>query len=277
MSGPRRIVAFLVATFALSSLFYARIIADGKMRALPTLGLMWCPGAAAVIIRLVTQRNLRGAGWTWGSTRWQIASYLIPLGAASAIYGVAWLTGIGGLDVSALRLGTSAAAARISPGVTFVFLATIGFAVSAFVFALGEEIGWRGFLVPELARVTSFTRTAAISGVVWAVYHYPIILFADYNSPAPKMFGITVFSWGVLAMSFVLAWLRLKSGSLWTGVIFHGSHNLFVQQVFDRVTIDRAWTPYLTTEFGVGLAAAYTVAAVFLYRLSSAPGGNQAR
>jgi len=274
VSGRRRIVAYLVTTFALSSLFYARIISDGRMRALPVLGLMWCPGAAALVVRLVTQRNLRGAGWTWGSTRWQAVSYVIPLGAASVVYGLVWLTGTGGLDVAALRLGTSAAAARISPGVAFAFLATIGFLVSAFVFALGEEIGWRGFLVPELARVTTFVGTAATSGVIWAVYHYPIILFADYNSPAPKWFGLIVFSWGVVAMASVLAWLRLKSGSLWTGVVFHGSHNLFVQQVFDRVTINRGWSAYVTTEFGVGLAIAYTLVAICLYRVSSAPGGG---
>ena len=272
MRPQTRIIAFLVATFALSSVFYARIIADGKMHALPVFALMWSPGVAAIIVRLATARNLRGAGWTWGATRWQIASYLIPLAAASVVYGAAWLTGIGGLDVSALTIRTMAK--QMSPGASLVFLATIGFVVSAFLFALGEEIGWRGFLVPELARVTTFTRTALISGVVWAVYHFPIILFADYNSPAPKWFGITMFSWGVLAMSFVLAWIRLKSGSLWTSAVFHGSHNLFVQEVFDRVTVNRGWTPYLTTEFGVGLAIAYTLVAIWLYRVSSAPGGS---
>jgi membrane protease YdiL (CAAX protease family) len=265
VSQRARITAYLVLTFALSAYFYARIVSEGKMRDMTVLGLMWCPAAAATVVRLITQRNLRGTGWGWGATRWQTASYLIPFGVALAVYGLVWLTGIGAVDVTALKLGTSAAAARISPALSFSFLATIGFIVSA-AFALGEEIGWRGFLVPELSRVMTFTGTAAISGVVWAVYHYPIILFADYNSPAPKWFGISVFSIGVVAMGFVLAWLRLRSGSMWTAVVFHASHNLFVQQVFDRITIDRGWTTYLTTEFGIGLAAGYALVAIYFWR-----------
>jgi membrane protease YdiL (CAAX protease family) len=39
--------------------------------------------------------------------------------------------------------------------------------------ALGEEIGWRGFLVPELSRKMSFTGTAILSGAVWSCWHYP--------------------------------------------------------------------------------------------------------
>jgi membrane protease YdiL (CAAX protease family) len=263
MSSRARIIAFLVMTFALSSIFYTQIIRDGKMRPLSVLALMWSPGVAALGVRAATQRNLRDVGWTWGDSRWQVASYLIPLAAASVVYGTAWATGIGGIEIAALKVRT---ATHLSPGASLVFLATIGFVVSAFVFALGEEIGWRGFLVPELARVTTFTRTAVISGIVWALYHYPIILFADYNSLAPKWFGVTVFSWSALAMSFVLAWLRLRSGSLWTAVVFHGSHNLFVQDIFDRVTVNRAWTPYLTTEFGLGLLVTYTIVAVYFWR-----------
>jgi len=50
--------------------------------------------------------------------------------------------------------------------------ATLGVLISCLT-ALGEEIGWRGFLVPQLASVTSFTKTALISGLIWAVWHYP--------------------------------------------------------------------------------------------------------
>jgi hypothetical protein len=69
-----------------------------------------------------------------------------------------------------------------------------------------------------------------------------------------------------IAASFVFAWLRLKSGSLWTAVILHASHNLFIQEIFDPLTKDRGITKYLTTEFGVGLALAYTLAAWYFWR-----------
>ena len=94
----RRVVIFLVLTYALSSIFYAVIISGGKLKMLPVLGLMWCPGVAALITRLATQRNLRGTGWGWGKTRWQVLAYLGPAVLALVVYGLVWATGIGGLD-----------------------------------------------------------------------------------------------------------------------------------------------------------------------------------
>ena len=82
-------------------------------------------------------------------------------------------------------------------------------------------------------RYTSFTKTALISGAAWSVYHYPLIVFADYNSGTPTWFALLAFTWMVVASSFVYAWLRLKSGSLWTAVILHASHNLYIQDIFD--------------------------------------------
>jgi membrane protease YdiL (CAAX protease family) len=262
-AARRRIVFFLVLTYALSSIFYALIISSGKIKAFPVLGLMWCPGVAALIVRLATQRNLRGTGWRWGKTRWQVLSYLAPAGLALVVYGLVWWTGIGGLNPQGLI--ESAKGLPGSVPVILAVFATVGF-LPGMVFALGEEIGWRGFLVPELAKTMSFTRTALISGAAWAVYHYPLILFANYNSGAPKWYALFAFTWMAVAASFVFAWMRLKSGSLWTAVILHASHNLFIQEIFDPLTKNRGITKYITTEFGIGLALAYTVAAWYFWR-----------
>ena len=48
--------------------------------------------------------------------------------------------------------------------------------------------------------------------------------------------------------------MRLKSGSLWTGVILHASHNLFIQGIFDQLMRNTGRTLWLTTEFGAALA-----------------------
>jgi CAAX protease family protein len=263
--APRsRIAAYLVLTFAFSSIFYVRIISAGRLRMLPVLGLMWCPGVSAMIVRLVSQRTLDGIGWSWRAPRWQFVSYLLPPLSGIVVYGAVWLTGAGGFNRAAL---TAAAGGGITVPlpVMIVVLATAGF-LSAVIFALGEEIGWRGFLVPELARVSSFRTTALVSGAVWAVYHYPLILFADYNGGSPKWFGLLAFTWMILASSFVYAWLRLRTGSVWTGVTLHASHNLFIQQIFDPLTSDHRITKYLTGEFGVGLAIVYSVLAIYFSR-----------
>lgn len=123
-----------------------------------------------------------------------------------------------------------------------------------------------GFLVPELARISSFTKTALISGAAWSLYHYPLIVFADYNNGTPMWFALLAFTWMVVASSFIYAWLRPKSGSLWTAVILHASHNLYIQDIFDPLTQDRGITKYVTTEFGIGFALAYTVVAFYFWK-----------
>ncbi len=63
----------------------------------------------------------------------------------------------------------------------------------------------------------------------------------------------------------VFAWMRLKSGSLWTAVFLHASHNLFVQVFFDSLTVDRGPAKYVTSEFGAGLASVCLLLAIYFW------------
>jgi membrane protease YdiL (CAAX protease family) len=58
----------------------------------------------------------------------------------------------------------------------------------------------------------------------------------------------------VVSSSFIYTWMRLKSGSVWTGVLLHASHNVFIQNFFDPITTNTGHTKFVTGEFGVGLA-----------------------
>jgi uncharacterized protein len=104
-----------------------------------------------------------------------------------------------------------------------------------------------------------------ITGLVWAVFHYPLILYADYNSGTPLWYVTFVFTVGIVAGSFVVSWLRLRSGSLWTAVIMHASHNGFTG-LFNQLTVSKRWTPFITTEYGAGLAVAYSVVSYWCWK-----------
>ncbi len=52
--------------------------------------------------------------------------------------------------------------------------------------AAGEEIGWRGFLVPELAKGLPFTAVALVSGIIWAAWHYPITAVVANAALSPR-------------------------------------------------------------------------------------------
>ena len=252
------LTTFLVLTFGLSAIFYALIIAAGSLGAhggLYVFALMWSPGVSALITRLVFQHNVRGEGWSWGG-RWMALAYVLPLGYAIVAYGLVWLTRLGGVDLSRFKYSV----------LTFLVVGSLQSLLSA----TGEELGWRGFLVPALAQRFSFTRVAIISGAIWAAWHVPLIVFADYNGGTPAWYSVLCFAVMVVALGFPFAWLRLRSGSVWPAAILHASHNLFIQGFFDRVTVNTGPTRWLTSEFGAAVALAVVATAWLFWRARDA-------
>ncbi len=77
----------------------------------------------------------------------------------------------------------------------------------------------------------------------------------------------------VMAMSFVLAWMRLKPGSLSTRMVLHASHNLFVQWAFSPLTGDTGRTKYFSGEFGVALPVAGAAAWISYRRRAEVAAG----
>jgi membrane protease YdiL (CAAX protease family) len=258
-NDPRReLGTFLGLTFGLSAIFWALIISAGSLGVhggIYVFALMWCPGVSALITRLIFQRNVRGEGWGLGQPRWLALAYVMPIIYATVVYGLVWLSGLGGVDLSRFK----------TPVVTFVVIGSLQSLLSA----TGEELGWRGFLVPMLARTKSFKQTALISGATWAGWHFPLIIGADYNGGTPAWYSTLCFAVMVVAMGFPFAWLRLRSGSVWPAAILHASHNLFVQAFFDRVTVNTGPTRWLTGEFGAGLALAFIAIGWIFWRARS--------
>jgi CAAX protease family protein len=252
----KEIATFLILTFALSTIFYV-ILGTAKTLSLGggryVLMLMWCPGVSALLTRLIYQRNVRGEGWRPGAPRWLVLAYTLPIGYAIVAYGLVWLSGYGGVDTSRFH----------SSVLRFVLL---GSAMSL-LSALGEELGWRGFLVPKLYEGWSFTRTALVSGAIWACWHMPLIIAADYNGGTPTWYSITCFAIMVVGIAVPFAWIRLRSGSVWPAAILHASHNLYIQGFFDTVTVDRGITKYLVSEFGAALAVVAIIVGYIFWRL----------
>jgi membrane protease YdiL (CAAX protease family) len=233
----KKIGTFVVLTFAMSCISYYVMIGTGTTRSV-VLWWMWSPAMAAILTQLLFRDSLREFGWRPGRVRYLLLGAMIPLLYAAVIYGMAWLTGLGRF--------------RMQSPVRIVVLASLGLVVACWA-AAGEEIGWRGFLVPELAKIATFTRTALVSGIIWAVWHYPAVIFADYTSGTSAWFDLFSLTVGIVGVSFFVAWLRLKSGSIWPAVLWHGAHNLFIQQIFLDMTTDTGMTRYIVDDFGLGV------------------------
>ncbi|HTX77891.1 MAG TPA: type II CAAX endopeptidase family protein [Terracidiphilus sp.] len=269
----KQILVFLVLVFAFSSVPYALMIHShhiGAGNGMVVRLVMWCPTLAAVATCALFRIDLATLGWNWRPAKYVVLAYLLPLFYALPVYLACWIAvkGSFAFDNFARQISQSyampGAPRLVALGLGIPLLATLGM-TSSLSTALGEEIGWRGFLLPRLTGRFGFTVGCLISGAVWAVWHYPGLLWADYNAGTNPRYALACFTVMVIATAFPMGWLRLKSGSLWPCAVLHASHNLFVQAVFDRMTAPAGHALYITTEFGAGLALTITATALFFW------------
>jgi membrane protease YdiL (CAAX protease family) len=245
----RKIWIFILLTFGISSICYLAMLSTGSARGVGLLW-MWSPGIAAILTQVISKGSLIEFGWRLGRRRYLSLAIIIPLSYAVAIYGITWLTGL---------------AAYQAPSRGLLIAMVPGFFLYCFA-ALGEEIGWRGFLVPHLIRITSFTKTVLISWIIWAWWHFPAILWADYHSNAPRWFDLSSLTIAILGLSALTAWLRLKSGTIWPAVIWHGLHNLLIQAVFLPMTVDNEISEFIVDDFGIGVMITGVALAILFLR-----------
>jgi uncharacterized protein len=260
---PSRIGIYLLLTLALSSIFYALIIASGHVagaNGMYVTGLMWSPATAALLTCRITGKPYAELGFGWPRSRWALTAWLLPFAYAGVAYIIVWLSGLGTFGNPAFlakmskALGWPAAPAWLIEVGSLLLFGVLGM-VRGVATGLGEEIGWRGFLTPEVTRAWGFTRGTFLTGVIWSSWHLPILLFADYNSGTPWWFGMPCFALMVIGSSFAFAWLRLRSGSVWPAAILHGSHNVLIQLWLTPITgASGSITPYAIDEFGFMLA-----------------------
>lgn len=261
------ILVFLALSVILSTLAYIPIIQVGTIAGdqsrLAGL-LMLAPGLAAAITYLVFEHSLRSIGWRPGKIPHLLLGLVLPLIYCLFEYGLVWLTGQGKYN-GQFPLNFPAFL------VTMLFNGTLS--------ALLEEVAWRGFLVPQMIKLTSFTKTAIITGLIWAIWHYPLIIYSNTRSGnTPLLYSLVCFTIFVVGLSFAAAWLRLKSGSVWTAALLHGSHNAFMLHVFDVLTTDSGNTWLLLGEYGAMTAAIGLLLAILFWSLrTQLPATNQTR
>lgn len=264
-TSKRPLFLFLTLVMGIAGIGYGIAVAMGdNNRTLGFFVVQFAPLVAAFVTKFVYQGNLRGLGWGWGKTRYQAAAYglafLIPL----ISFGLVWLLGFGGFYDTAFIAEAQVGIADTfglefgSPYVLMLVLLVLGGTLGLYIAfgGIGEELGWRGFLVPELYKHYDFTKTALISGVIWSVFHWPLVYFLMAPrlgvAPVPLLVFVTIAGIG---LSTIMAWLRIKSGSVWTAVIFHMALNVHIQGFFQNVTTETSWlTHYVSGEHGLMLA-----------------------
>ena len=274
------IIVFVALAALVSSIFYTLIIGAGHVGAgagLYVTGLMWSPAVAAFLTVYIKRLDVRSLGLNWGGNRYALLAYAMPIAYAAIAYALIWIFGSGFFpDPAAIaslsqRLGWHITAPALFVPLYFVLIGSTKIIV-AVAHALGEEIGWRGFLAPRLVARFGFTWGTVLLGAIWGAWHVPLLLFADYNSGTPWWFALPCFCALTIGLSVIMTWLRLVSNSVWPCAILHASHNLFIQGFFTPLTGARGqFTSYVIDEFGVAVPAVILLFALLFWFRRNTP------
>ena len=161
-------------------------------------------GVSALLKRYLMWR----VGWKW----YLVAFLLIPLISLTGVFLNAALT------QTPVDFSTVLAYQIFGPSANLALLILPFFLFDAI--ANGEEIGWRGYVLPRLQAKYSALAASLILGVIWGVWHIPKFL-SHWNTAS--------FAWimvDVLAKAVLLTWMyNSTKGSLLLVTLFHASFN----------------------------------------------------
>ncbi|MEQ8904309.1 CPBP family intramembrane glutamic endopeptidase [Ekhidna sp.] len=255
---------FVGLTIVLSTIPYFFIISDGDAGSNWTLLLMWMPGLAAIILRLVHKEGLF-SNLVWNPLKgwkWILLAAFIPFtieiltiilsvltGAAQLREGfISMEDGKVALKGMAMLLGASA-----QPWYVFIpnFILSyfVGMLLYSLFIALGEEFGWRGYLQKEWASTNSLFGFVMI-GVIWGWWHLPGILLGHNYPDYPILGGIVLMPMVTILFSIAFGVAFNKQRVIWVPVIFHGAVNIsaeisnvgLVEETMNRPLNDVIWT-----------------------------------
>ena len=212
----------------------------------PLIAALLPTAAVALTILITTRKGGRRAEWAAVSfrpprPRFLLAAVALPVAVASASFGIA--AAIGVVQLTAPQLG------NVWSLLTNVVITAVAFTL----LFLGEEIGWRGYLLPRLANLMSGRRAAIATGATHAVFHLPLLLLTTtYQSAGNRWIVVPAVLVTITLAGIPYAWLRWSSGSVWPVAVMHA---IFNDAMGRWTTIAVAASPaalaYTTTETGL--------------------------
>ena len=256
-TARRGLAIYFALVVVLSGSLEAYIIINPEFFQTPIaiLALMWSPAVASVIARLVLREGFSDVSFRFGGVRtlpWYALGLGVPLAVGILAYGAAWLTGLVGFEggAGAFLVGLVSAATWIT--------------IYGFIFTAGEEIGWRGYMLTRLIDA-GVPRPVLVSGLIWALWHIPLILAGIYAAGPYPALSAVIFVVSVTSAAFVFARMRLETGSIWPAIFAHSAWNSIIQGPFDGAT-KGANAALWTGESGILTVIVLVVVAVIFSR-----------
>jgi uncharacterized protein len=221
-------VAFVILNYFFTFLFRvplaastAKVIPVAVPRAFQFLGDYGPLLAALLLTGLLEGRagikSLCGRVVQW---RVGVVWYLVALLGTPALFSVAAIVGtfvFGAPAPDLSLLGNWEELPGLHPVATWIFL--------IFAIGLGEEVGWRGFMLPKLQTKFSAFKASVIVGLAWTFWHLPNFIF-DPQFAAWRLFFRIGFGFMLICMAIFYTWLfNSTRGSLLIPILYHGTND----------------------------------------------------
>lgn len=230
--------------------------------------LMWIPGLLAMLFRIIFKEGFFDVGWKIGKPVYWALAFAVPFLMATLTYLMGYIFGIVSFDANSLHGAMFVDQYGVLPATWPMFtpdslflrlliklgvVATLGM-LPEFIFALGEELGWRGYLQLRLLK-SNLPIPLIICNLIWSLWHFPWLM---YQNPLE----IFLFILMVLLLGIWIGWLRIKSGSVWVAAMAHAAHNGFLLTLYSSsFHINK---PFWVSEAGVFPILVYGLVLVFV-------------
>lgn len=202
---------------------------------------MFTPLLAAILSRV----GIREIGWKpriRGNIRWILFAWFAPavLGTIGAV--LYFLMVPNALDTSLAYifnlLGAEGVRQLESRGLSVPLYSMISCVTALtyapwinMLFAVGEEAGWRGVMYPALKSRWGTLKGRIIGGVIWGIWHWPIMLLAGYEYGTSywgaPVTGPLLFCLIATSMGIILDFLYENTHCIWVPALCHGAINAF--------------------------------------------------
>ena len=192
---------------------------------------------------LLSGNALRGMGWKprlKGKVRMVLAAWFLPaiLVAVGAVIYFAVFPGH--FDMSgeylAANVGAEALQQIQAQGLTYpvyILISILSCLTYAppfnMLLAIGEEAGWRGYLYPQLKARFGKRRGWLIGGVIWGMWHWPLMWLTGYEYGTDyvgfPVVGMLIFCIFAVSAGILCDWLYEKTECIWIPALLHGAIN----------------------------------------------------
>lgn len=243
IESKKSLMIFFVVVIALSAIVETLICINGA--SLLYAILMWIPTIAAVIANKGQLKCFRRC-----KLKYIIFSLLLPFTYIGIPYLIVWKV----FPDTFINQGS----------VLYVLIViTLGTIISLLT-ALGEEIGWRGYMFTTLNKDYGLNIALIVSSLFWCIWHLPLLIWGSYMNTTPTWYRIPAFILCIFPLGVVEGLITLKSNSVWPAAILHATHNNYDQVLFGQLTNGEK-VGFFVSETGIFTIILIWFVAVYLY------------